>query len=88
LGRNLANEWAEDKIRVNTVSPWFTETPATKNVLADEQKLSAITNRTPLRRVAQDVEIAAVVAFLAMDKASYVSGQNIVVDGGATAAIL
>lgn len=88
LSRNLANEWAENNIRVNTVSPWFTETPATKSVLTDKEKLEKIISRTPLKRVAKDSEVAAVVAFLTMKKASYVNGQNIIVDGGATAAIL
>ncbi|MDQ1095823.1 MULTISPECIES: SDR family oxidoreductase [Chryseobacterium] len=88
LGRNLANEWAADHIRVNTVSPWFTMTPATERVLSNEEKLKKIIDRTPLKRVAEDKEIAAVIAFLSMDKASFVNGQNIVVDGGATAAIL
>ncbi|MBB4801717.1 SDR family oxidoreductase [Flavobacterium aquidurense] len=88
LGRSLANEWATDNIRVNTVSPWFTRTPATESVLTNQEKLEKIISRTPLGRVANDKEIASVIAFLAMDKASFVNGQNIVVDGGASAAIL
>jgi NAD(P)-dependent dehydrogenase (short-subunit alcohol dehydrogenase family) len=82
LSRNLAVEWAKYGIRVNAVSPWYTETPLTTAVLSNEEKLDAIVSRTPLGRVAQAEEVAAVIAFLAMDKASYLTGQNLLVDGG------
>jgi Tropinone reductase 1 len=88
LSRNLAVEWAPHGIRVNTVSPWFTATPLAKKLLEDPQRLEAITSRTPLRRVAQSAEVAAAVAFLAMDKSSYITGQNISVDGGVTSRLL
>ena len=88
LSRNLASEWAEFSIRVNTVSPWFTRTPATESLLAKAEKLEPIISRTPLGRVAGDEEVAAAVAFLAMDKASFITGQNLVVDGGATSRLL
>jgi Tropinone reductase 1 len=88
LSRNLAVEWAPYGIRVNTVSPWFTVTPLTKRILEDVQKLEAITARTPLRRVAQSREVAAAVAFLAMDKSSYITGQNLSVEGGVTSGLL
>jgi Tropinone reductase 1 len=82
MTRNLAAEWARFGIRVNSVSPWFTETPLTKGLLANAEKLNAITRRTPLGRIARPDEIAAAVAFLSMSKASYITGQNIIVDGG------
>jgi NAD(P)-dependent dehydrogenase (short-subunit alcohol dehydrogenase family) len=82
LGRNLAAEWAEWGIRVNTVSPWYTNTPMAEAVLTDTERLNRILSRTPLGRVGEPEEVAAVVAFLAMDKSSYVTGQNIAVDGG------
>jgi Tropinone reductase 1 len=82
LSRNLAVEWAEYGIRVNTVSPSYTETPLTETVLKNPDRLQNIIDRTPLGRVAQADEIAPAVAFLAMDKASYITGQNIVLDGG------
>jgi Tropinone reductase 1 len=88
LTRNLAKEWARFNIRVNSVSPWFTETPLTSGLLSDEKKLRAIEARTPLGRVAKDAEIAAAVAFLALDKASFITGQNLSVDGGASISIL
>lgn len=83
--RNLAVEWAKYGIRVNAVSPWYTETPLTETVLSNWEKLDAIVARTPLSRVAQAEEIAATIAFLAMDKASYITGHNVMVDGGMSA---
>jgi NAD(P)-dependent dehydrogenase (short-subunit alcohol dehydrogenase family) len=51
-------------------------------VLKNPERLQHIIDRTPLSRVAQAEEIAPAVAFLAMDKASYITGQNMVLDGG------
>lgn len=82
LGRNLAAEWAEWGIRVNSVSPWYTQTEMAEAILTDPERLNRILNRTPLNRIGQPEEIAAVVSFLAMNKSSYVTGQNIAVDGG------
>lgn len=80
--RSLAVEWAADNIRVNAVSPWYTHTPLTQGLLGQEEKMKSILNATPLHRVAQAKEIASIIAFLAMDKSSYITGQNIVADGG------
>ena len=80
--RSLAVEWAQDKIRVNAVSPWFTHTPLTDGHLQQETKIQPILKATPLARVAQPEEMASIIAFLAMDKSSYITGQNIVADGG------
>ena len=80
--RSLAVEWATDKIRVNAVSPWFTHTPLTDGLLEQEERMQPILKATPLNRVAQSQEIASIIAFLAMEKSSYITGQNIVADGG------
>ncbi|CAL67674.1 SDR family oxidoreductase [Christiangramia forsetii] len=80
--RSLAVEWAEDQIRVNSVSPWFTKTPLTEGYLHNEKKMDSILSRTPLKRVAEAEEISSIISFLAMDKSSFVTGQNIVADGG------
>ncbi|WP_224483574.1 SDR family oxidoreductase [Robertkochia aurantiaca] len=82
MTRSLAREWAAYGIRVNAVSPWFTLTPLTKSLLAQPEKIDPVLSRTPMKRVAKAEEMAGAVAFLAMDKASYITGQNIVIDGG------
>ncbi|GAB1444528.1 SDR family oxidoreductase [Flammeovirgaceae bacterium] len=82
LTKHLAVEWAIDNIRINTVSPWYIDTPLAQPVLSNPEKLKKIIERTPMQRVGQPEEIASLVAFLALDKASYITGQNINVDGG------
>lgn len=80
--RSLAVEWAKEGIRVNSVSPWFTKTPLTEGFLHNEEKMNSILNRTPLNRVAEAEEISSIISFLAMDKSSFITGQNIIADGG------
>lgn len=82
LTKHLAVEWAPDKIRVNSVSPWYIETPLTQPVLSQPDRLKKIVDQTPMLRVGQPEEVASAVAYLSMDKASYITGQNLNVDGG------
>jgi len=85
MTRHLAVEWAPLGIRVNAVTPWYTRTPLAEPVLQQPERLSLILENTPLKRIAEAEEVASAIAFLAMDCASYITGHNLVVDGGMTA---
>ncbi len=78
----LAMEWGQYNIRVNAILPWYINTALVKTVLEDPGKLKSIKEKTPLGRVGEPKEVANVIAFLASEKSSYVSGALIPVDGG------
>jgi NAD(P)-dependent dehydrogenase (short-subunit alcohol dehydrogenase family) len=80
ISRAAAVEWGPDGIRVNTVSP-FVQSPALDaDSTPDQQRAAAA--RLPLRRIGSPEEIGRVVAFLAGDAASYITGNLLVADGG------
>jgi meso-butanediol dehydrogenase/(S,S)-butanediol dehydrogenase/diacetyl reductase len=83
LIRVLAIDYAAEGVRVNAVSPGFVVTPLTKPM--GEGLQSEFASRVPMRRGAQPEEIAEVIGFLASARASYITGQNILVDGGISA---
>ena len=78
--KSLALELASRNITVNTVAPGFVDTDMTR-ALNDAQR-EALVQMVPVGRVAQPEEIADVVAFLASDKAAYITGQTLHVNGG------
>lgn len=84
--RELAIDYAKDNVRVNSICPGWIRTPMTEAVLAEEENLGfkdeSIDHYTPMSRVGEPEEIAAVAAFLATDEASYMTGENVAVDGG------
>jgi NAD(P)-dependent dehydrogenase (short-subunit alcohol dehydrogenase family) len=85
LVRSLAVDLAPFGVRVNGVAPGWVATPATEAVVADPAQWSKHRSRIPLDRPAEPEEIAAVVAFLLSDEASYMTGSIVVADGGLTA---
>ncbi|MEB7771727.1 3-oxoacyl-[acyl-carrier-protein] reductase [Kurthia gibsonii] len=80
LTKTTAKEFAARHIRVNAVAPGFIETEMT-DVLPEDVKATMLT-QIPLAKLGQAKEIANVVAFLASDEASYMTGQTLHVDGG------
>jgi NAD(P)-dependent dehydrogenase (short-subunit alcohol dehydrogenase family) len=82
LARNLAVEFGPDNIRVNTISPGMIDTPFSKNLLENEDFLKKRLLQTPLRRVGTPEEIAGVAVMLASKAGAFITGQNIIVDGG------
>jgi meso-butanediol dehydrogenase/(S,S)-butanediol dehydrogenase/diacetyl reductase len=83
--RNLALNCARDGIRVNALCPGLVATQMTAAGIANPEDRSYWFDRIPLRRAAQPEEMAAVVAFLASEDASYMTGSILVADGGITA---
>lgn len=83
LTKALSIELASDNIMVNSVSPGFTMTELTKNTNTPEQ-LVELGNKVAARRLADPQEQANVVAFLCSEQNSYMTGQNLIVDGGYT----
>jgi 3-oxoacyl-[acyl-carrier protein] reductase len=83
LTKALSIELAQYNIMVNSVSPGFTMTELTKNTNTPEQ-LVELGNKVAARRLADPQEQANVVAFLCSEQNSYMTGQNLIVDGGYT----
>lgn len=83
MTRALATDLASDGILVNAVSPGFVATDMTRRSLTEDQ-LARLTAEVPLGRLARPEEIAEVVAFLASPACTFMTGQNLVVDGGFT----
>jgi 3-oxoacyl-[acyl-carrier protein] reductase len=83
LTRTLAVELAPSGVLVNTVSPGFTRTELTAATLSP-QDAASLAGQVPAGRFAEPAEIAQVVLFLASPANTYLTGQNIVVDGGFT----
>ena len=78
--KSLARELASRNITVNTISPGFIETDMTKKLSDDQQK--TIIKSIPLSRLGSGDDIANLALFLASDKGSYITGENINVNGG------
>lgn len=82
LARNLAVEWGPRGVRVNAISPGFIATELSGPLLADEAFMARRMAMTPLRRPGMPQEVAGAAVFLASDAGAFVTGHNLVVDGG------
>ncbi len=83
MTRTLAVEWARHKIRVNAIAPGPVDTPgAAERLFPDPMIMEGIRKTIPLRRFANLEEIAQSASYLLSDYASYVTGENFVIDGG------
>ena len=83
--KSAAIQLAKDGIRVNSVHPGFMLTPLTRESFGTEPRRSQLLDRIPMRRIGEPMEIARGILFLASDESAYVTGSELVIDGGMTA---
>ena len=88
LSKNLAREWAEQEIRVNTLVPGFFPAEQNRKVL-DESRVASILNKTPAKRFGTPDELIGATLLLASNKAGrFITGHELIVDGGFNAMAL
>jgi len=85
LTQAMALDLARSGVRVNAVCPTMTATPMTASMASQPEMMAKFRDRIPLGRAADPKEIAAAIAFLASDDASFITGVNLPVDGGISA---
>ena len=81
LSKNLAREWAPYKIRVNTLVPGFFPAEQNRNVLTPE-RVEAIMGHTPMKRFGEARELGGATLLLASQAGSFITGTEIIIDGG------
>jgi NAD(P)-dependent dehydrogenase (short-subunit alcohol dehydrogenase family) len=86
LARNLAVEFGRSNVRVNCIAPGLVRTDFARALWENPETLKTVTATTPLGRIGEPDEIAGAAVFLASKAGSFMTGQTIVVDGGATIA--
>ena len=83
--KSTAIQYAKEDIRCNSVHPGLLETPMTEDILADTAHREERTQRIPLGRIGTAADVAYGVLYLASDEASFITGSELVIDGGTTA---
>ena len=84
LARNLAVEYGRHNVRINCIAPGLVRTDFAKALWEDPKVEKSMTSETPLRRIGEPHEIAGAVTFLASSASTFMTGQALIVDGGAT----
>ena len=90
LTRALAREFAEDGIRVNSICPGYVDTPMAQSIAVQscsenpDSVKDGIASATPMKRLATPEEVGNLAAFLASEESSYITGTQVVIDGGST----
>jgi len=82
LARNLAVQWGPQGVRVNAIAPGLIDTPLSAPLMADEGFMQRRMQMTPLRRTGTVDDVAAACLFLAAPGSSFITGQQIAIDGG------
>ncbi len=85
ISRAAAAEFGKDQVRVNTVFPGVIQTPMVANLESSKAALEGLIKMTPLARLGQPEDVGNAVMFLASDEASYITGAELVIDGGFSA---
>ena len=83
MTRSLALTYARENIRVNAVAPGYVDTPILSQVPDDMKQ--AMANQLPIGRLGKDNEIANLIVYLLSEKASFITGAVVPIDGGYTA---
>jgi NAD(P)-dependent dehydrogenase (short-subunit alcohol dehydrogenase family) len=84
LARNLAVEWGPSNVRVNAISPGLVRTEFARPMLEKPEVMERRLALTPLRRAGEPHEVAGVAVMLAARAGAFITGQNLIVDGGTT----
>lgn len=87
LTKQCAMEWGCHGVRVNAISPGLIRTPLSENIYRDPANVTAREAVIPLRRIGTPADVAGLAVFLASQESSYITGQDILIDGGLTDAV-
>jgi len=87
LTNSLAAEWGPKGIRVNSICPGIIETAMTKGMLTNKKTKQGMLMKIPLKRTGKPIDIARAAVFLASDASSYITGTEIIIDGGWTCSL-